>query len=98
MVKGFRGTKTYQDIPAKVRKTEAGYWVCLLISVVVALLGLAIMLNAPADSLKQMFLGLFIAVDGAIAWAVVKIVVHVRLAMYWIIWDSHNRDEEAHSG
>jgi hypothetical protein len=45
-----------------------------------------------------MLLGLFIAIDGAISWAVVKIVVHVRLAMYWIIWDSQNRKKDEYHG
>jgi hypothetical protein len=96
--KAFEERRTYQNIPTKVRNTEAGYFVCLLGSIAVVFVGLAMMLLAPDGHLKQMLLGLFIAVDGAIAWAVVKIVVHVRLAMYWIIWDSQNRKEDARSG
>jgi hypothetical protein len=94
----FEERKTYRNIPAKVRETEVGYWFWLLMSIAAAAVGLAVMLSAPEGHLKQMLLGLFIAVDGAIAWAVVKIVVHIRLAMYWIIWDSQNRNKEGHSG
>jgi hypothetical protein len=92
--KVFEERRTYPDIPARVRKTEVGYWVWLLICIAVELIGLAIMLTAPADSLRGLLLGLFIAVNGVVAWAVVKIVVHTRLAMYWIIWDSQNRARE----
>ncbi len=92
--KAFEERKTYQDIPSKVRNTEVAYWYWLLISIAAALAGLGVMLSAPDGNLRQMLLGLFIAVDGAIAWAVVKIVVHIRLAMYWIIWDSQNREKE----
>jgi hypothetical protein len=93
--KVFEERRTYQDIPTKVRNTEVGYWICLLVSVVLVFVGLAVMFAAPDGHLKQMLLGLFVAIDGAIAWAVIKIVVHVRLAMYWIIWDSQNRKEGA---
>jgi hypothetical protein len=96
--KAFEERRTFQDIPTKVRNTEVGYWACLLLSIAVVLVGLVVMLTAPDGHLKQMLLGLFVAVDGTIAWAVVKIVVHVRLAMYWIIWDSQNRKEGARSG
>jgi hypothetical protein len=90
----FEERKTVEDIPNRVRNTEVGYWYWMILSIVVSFVGLGIMLSAPEGSLKLMLLGLFIAVDGAIAWAVIKIVTHVRLAMYWIIWDSHHRNEE----
>jgi hypothetical protein len=90
----FEERRTVEDIPNRVRNTEVGYWYWLLISIAVSIVGLSIMLSAPEGSVKQMLLGLFIAVDGAIAWAVVKIVVHIRLAVYWILWDSHHRSAE----
>jgi drug/metabolite transporter (DMT)-like permease len=96
--KAFEERRTYQNILGKVRNTEVAYWYWLLMSILTAFVGLAVMLSAPEGNLKQMLLGLFIAIDGAIAWAVVKIVVHVRLAMYWILWDSQNRKDESHIG
>jgi hypothetical protein len=94
----FEDRKVYPYIPVKVRDTEVAYWFWLLFSIAAAFVGLAIMLSAPDGHLKQMLLGLFIAIDGAISWAVVKIVVHVRLAMYWIIWDSQNRKKDEYHG
>ena len=92
--KVFEERKPYEDIPVRVRKTEIGYWVWMVVTIVLVFVGLGIMLSAPSDNLKQMLLGLFIAIDGAISWAVVKIWVHIRLAMYWIIWDSQNRQKK----
>ncbi len=92
--KAFDAHKTYDEIPAKVRNTEIAYWIGLVFSIGLVLVGVSVMLSAPPDALKQMFLGLFLAIDGAISWAVIKIWVHVRLAMYWIIWDTQNRQRQ----
>ncbi len=92
--KAFAEHNTYDDIPAKVRNTEIAYWIGLVFSLGLALAGVIVMLCAPSDALKQMFLGLFLALDGAISWAVIKIWVHIRLAMYWVIWDAQNRQRK----
>lgn len=92
--KAFEEHTTYDNIPARVRNTEIAYWIGLAFSIGLALVGVITMLSAPSDASKTMFLGLFLAIDAAIAWAVIKIWVHIRLAMYWVIWDAHHRQSK----
>jgi predicted exporter len=89
----FEERRIYQDIPAKVRRTETGYWLFMPLTIVVTVAGLVFMMTSPSNDLKRMLLGLFVAVDGVVACALVKIWAHIRLAQYWIIWDSQNRLE-----
>ncbi len=91
--KAFEDHQTFDDIPAKVLKTEIIYWAGILFSLVVTAIGIITMLSAPSDAFKQTALGLFVAVDGAISWAVIKVWVHVRLGMYWILWDAQKRQD-----
>ncbi len=92
--KAFEDHKTFGDIPARVRKVEIIYWIGILFSLGLTALGIVVMLSAPSGALKQMVLGLFLALDGAISWAVIKVWVHVRLAMYWVIWDAQKRQNK----
>jgi len=82
----FEERKPIEDIPGKIKKIERLHWIGMLITIPIALLGLAIVLAAPAHNIRLMLLGLFIAVDGAIMWAIAKIYVHIRLAMYQVVW------------
>ena len=87
----FEERRTFEDILGKVHRTEVGYWIWLLLSIFIGFVGIGIVILAPANSLKMHAIGLLIAVEGMFWWAIIKIVVHVRLAMYWILWDSQNR-------
>ena len=49
---------------------------------------------APSGDTRAQLIGLFIAIDGGLHWVVIKIWVHIRLAMFWIIWDAQNRAEQ----
>jgi hypothetical protein len=87
----FEQRHTLDDIPAYVRKTEIGYWIWLGVATSTGLLGLALIFLAPEGSLKLHFIGLWLLLEGGFMWTAVKVVTHVRLAMYWIIWDRRNR-------
>ena len=87
----FEERRTIDDIPARVRKMEIGYWIWLLVGIGISLWGLAVMSFAPPGEIKAMLFGLFLALDGIIAVATLKIVTHVRLTRYWIVWDYRNR-------
>ncbi|MDD5459297.1 MAG: hypothetical protein PHF37_07890 [Phycisphaerae bacterium] len=89
----FKETPTCDDILNKVQKTEIAYWIFLLISVGIAIWGLNVLIDAPDNNLKQHFMGLFLALTGIVNVAVIKIWAHVRLTMYFTIWDSQNRIE-----
>jgi len=90
----FRETRTLEDIPAKVQKLETQYWIWILFSVCVFLIGFMILYFAPRGDVKSQLIGLFIAIDGGLYWVVIKIWVNIRLAMYWTIWDAQNRAEQ----
>lgn len=87
----FKQQRTFEDIPSNVQKTEIGYWIWLMICILWGFLGMLIILIAPQNSLKAHFWGLLLILEGSFLWAVIKIVAHIRLAMYWILWDSQNR-------
>jgi len=90
----FKETPTYDaNIPDKVRNLETGYWIWMLLSVIFLILGIAIVIGAPANNLKLLLIGLFLALDGCINVAIIKIWAHIRLAFYWNIWDRQNRIE-----
>ena len=89
----FKEQPTCEDILNKIQKIERIYWIWLLLSIFVALAGIALILNAPANNLKQHSLGVFLAIDGIIQIALIKIWAHIKLSMYRIIWDSQNRIE-----
>ena len=48
------------------------------------------MILVPANNLKALFFGLFLAIDGIIQIALAKIWAHIKLSMYQIIWDRKN--------
>ena len=87
----FEQKPRIEDIPDKVGKLEQQYWLWLAFSIVLGFCGVAMMLSAPQGDLRRMLLGLFMAVDGAIFWAVLKVVVHVRLAMYRTLWEARQQ-------
>ncbi len=89
----FKETPTCDDILKRVQKTEIVYWVFLSLSVCIALWGVEILMNAPENSLKQHAIGLLLAVVGIVNIAVMKLWAHIRLTMYFIIWDRKNRIE-----
>ncbi|MFH0909498.1 MAG: hypothetical protein V1929_12130 [bacterium] len=69
-----------QDVPARVRKTEIAYWCFLFMGVAILVQGLFMMhrdTHAPW--------GLFLALSGIVQIALIKLWVHIRLAMYQII-------------
>lgn len=87
----FEDSPILDDIPARVRRTETQYWLWVAFSIALALMGFAVILVAPSDSIKLHAVGLCLFVDGGLMWAVIKVWVHIRLAMYWMVWDRRNR-------
>ena len=89
----FKEQPTCEDILKKVQTIEILYWIFLLLSVFIAIWGILIMIIVPANNLKALFLGLFLAIDGTIQITLIKMWAHIKLSMYRIIWDSKNRIE-----
>ena len=87
----FEENPTCEDILKKIQKIERIYWIWLLISVFVTIAGVGIILGAPSNNIKQHSIGLFLAIDGCISIAVMKIWAQIVLCMYRIIWDNQNR-------
>ena len=87
----FKEQPTCEHILDKVAGLERAYWVWLIVSSILTLFGIFVILIAPSHDLKQHALGIFLALDGSISIMLLKIWVHVRLAMYRILWDSQNR-------
>ena len=83
--KAFEDGSYVGDIPAEVRELEVRYWVWLAVSAGVFLCGCFLMVSAPDGFPRQMFIGLFLGVDGAVAIAAVKIWAHIRLAAYQVL-------------
>lgn len=83
--KAFEDGEYVGDIPAQVRELEVRYWVWLAVSASVFLCGCFLIVNAPEAYPRQMVIGLFLGVDGAVAIAAVKIWAHIRLAAYQIL-------------
>jgi divalent metal cation (Fe/Co/Zn/Cd) transporter len=90
---GFIEHPTLDDISERVQKLERIYWIWLLISVFVAIAGVAVILGASSDNLKLHSIGVFLALDGCIGIGVMKIWAHIKISMYRIIWDNKNRIE-----
>ena len=89
----FKENPTCEDVLNKVRKMEVIYWIFLLLSVFIAIAGANLIQNAPENDLKQHAWGLFLAIVGIVNIVVIKLWAHIRLTMYFIIWDSQNRIE-----
>lgn len=87
----FEEQKTCEDILGRVRKTEIIYWVYMVALIALTLGGLHSLMNSTGT--KEMLMGLFMALVGIINIALIKLWAHVRLVMYYIIWDSQNRLE-----
>ena len=64
-----------------------------MLSVGIAIWGYNILRVAPENNLKQHAIGLFLAIVGIVNLAVIKLWAHIRLMMYFIIWDRNNRME-----
>ena len=89
----FEEQPTCDDILKRVRKTETAYWIFMAVSVLIAIWGIDIILTAPKGELKQLIMGLFMGIVGVVNIAVIKLWAHIRLTMYFIIWDRQNRLE-----
>ena len=89
----FKEQPTCKNILKKVKTIEIIYWICLLLSCIIAVWGILIILLVPADNTKAQFLGLFLAIDGCIQVSLIKIWAHIKLSMLRIIWDNQNRIE-----
>jgi hypothetical protein len=89
----FKEQPTCDDILNKVQRIERIYWIWLLLSSFVAVAGVGLILSAPENNLKIHSMGVFLAIDGCISIAVIKIWAHIKLSMYRIIWDRQNRLE-----
>jgi len=90
---GFKEQPTCEDILKKVRKIEIVYWVFIVLLVLVAMSGVNIIIEAPEGDLKQHVMGLFLALLGVSQITLMKIWAHIKLSMYFTIWDSQNRIE-----
>lgn len=93
-VKEFEENRTITNIPAKVRSVETRYWIGVIVGLGLLWAGLFILFVSPNGNVyssKMQLLGLFFAIDGLITIFTVKICAHIRLAQFWILWDSQNR-------
>lgn len=91
--KNFKEQPTCEDILKKVKKTEILYWIWMLISVVLTLVGISMIIQSPANDTKQLIMGLFTGVVGMILIVYMKLWLQIQLSMYFTIWDSNNRIE-----
>ena len=88
--KNFEEMPTCDDVLKGVRKTERTYWLYAVICVLVVLYGISTMAEAAEDDIKEIAMGLFIAIAGFIYIAIIKLWVNIKLTMYFIIWDRNN--------
>jgi predicted membrane channel-forming protein YqfA (hemolysin III family) len=89
----FKETPTCDDILKRVRKVEIQYWIYLVISVLIAIAGINMMMEASDSDLKEVAMGLFLAIAGIIQIALIKLWAHIKLTTYFIIWDRNNTIE-----
>ncbi len=89
----FKETPTCDDILKKVRKTEITYWIFQVLCIIITLAGFNILSETPESDLKQRAIGLLLLLIGITHIAVMKLWAHIRLTMYFIIWDRENRLE-----
>ena len=87
---GFKENPTCEDILKRVRKAEIQYWIYLVVCVLVVLHGIGMMQEADDGDIKEIAMGLFVAVAGSIYIALIKIWVHIKLTTLYIIWDRNN--------
>lgn len=88
----FRQEQRFEDIPARVGKMQERYRFWTMVSSVMIVLGLLAIIG-PAVPIQIRLLGLFVAVEGVVSSATVKLWVHIRLTMYWTLWERHQRLE-----
>ena len=89
----FEKHRTCDDILARVRKTEIVYWIYMVALTLVTVGGVGTMQGAQPTDFRTMLFGLFMALVGFVSIALIKLWAHIRLVMYYIIWDSQNRLE-----
>ena len=89
----FKETPTCDDILKKVRNTEIKYWIFQVIFVTITLAGFNILSKTPTSDLEQRAIGFLLLVLGGTHIAVMKIWAHIKLTMYFMIWDRENRLE-----
>ena len=87
----FKETPTCEDILKKVRKTEITYWIFQVLCVIITIVGFNILSETPESDLKQRAIGLLLLLIGITHIAVMKLWAHIRLTMFFIIWDRNNK-------
>jgi len=87
----FEETPTCEDILKKVGKLEKQYWIWLAITVFIAVSGFNRIQHASNDNIKQIAIGVCLVIVGIVNVAVIKLWAHIKLTMYFIIWDRENR-------
>jgi len=87
----FREGEQLEDIPSRVQRAEVSYWIWMGVSTLVWLAGFVTILTAARGQQAALFVGLFLAVEGAIMWGVIKVVTHVRLCMYRVLWEARQQ-------
>lgn len=89
----FKETSTCDDILKRVRKAEIQYWIYLVVCILFVLHGIGMMQEAEEGDIKEIAMGLFIAVAGFIYIALIKLMAHIKLMAYFMIWDRNNTIE-----
>jgi len=89
----FKEKPTCDDILKKVRKTEITYWIFQVVCVIITFKGFFILSKTPESDLEQRAIGLFLLLIGVTHIAVMKLWAHIKLTMYYIIWDRNNKIE-----
>ena len=88
--KNFEEQPTCEDILKKVRMTEIQYWIFAIISILIAFGGVATFERAADGDMKELAWGIFFIVLGLVNLGVMKIWAHIRLVMYYMIWDRNH--------
>ena len=89
----FKETPTCDDVLKRVRKVEINYWIYLVVSILVGLHGIGMIQEAAEDDIKEIAMGLLIAIGAFIYIALIKLWAHIKLTMLFIIWDRNNTIE-----
>jgi hypothetical protein len=85
----FEPYRAIDNVPERVRTTEAWYWCGLAFSIILLVIGIGMMLAFP-----QSPFGLFLGVCGAVDIALMKLWAHIRIATYQIIMELQLRDKK----
>ena len=83
-----------EELLAAVEKVERQYWPWLVFGTAVHLLGLYVMAASAWSSTNGLIVGAFLALDGSILVATLKIVAHIRLQGLRIMLQTENRIQQ----